>query len=92
MFTAAEARDILRVSGTDNDAEIAALVAAIPSYLAITTGYTPTGETFSPVAKTAGRFLLWEWYYGENSDVAKVQRVIDCLLKALSAEREMSGE
>jgi hypothetical protein len=27
------------------------------------------------------------WYFGENSDTDKLQRVIDCLLKALAAER-----
>lgn len=86
IFTVEEARDILRIDGNDNDAQIAALVEAIPPYLQAATGYTTTGD-FSPVAKTAGRFILWEWYYGENSDTAKLQRVIDCLLKALSAER-----
>ena len=86
IFTVEEARDILRIDGNDNDAQIAALVEAIPSYLQAATGYTTTGD-FSPVAKTAGRFILWEWYYGENADTDKLQRVIDCLLKALSAER-----
>jgi len=39
------------------------------------------------IAMTAGRFLLQLWYFGENADTDKLQRVIDCLLKALSAER-----
>ena len=38
-------------------------------------------------ARTVGQFLLQLWYYGENADTDKLQRVIDCLLKALSAER-----
>ena len=42
------------------------------------------------VALTAARFILWQWYYGENADTGKLQRVIDCLLKALSAERQLS--
>lgn len=88
MFTADEARNILRIDGTDNDAEIMALVSAIPDYLYHSTGYKAAGD-FSPVALTAGRFLLWQWYYGENADTGKLQRVIDCLLKALSAEREL---
>lgn len=88
IFTLEEARDILRVDGTDNDAQISALVNAIPDYLKATTGYEGVGY-FSPIALTAGRFILWQWYYGESSDTDKVQRVIDCLLKALSAEREM---
>ncbi len=88
MYTVEEARDILRIDGTDNDAQIEALVSALPGYLYETTGYRTAGE-YSPVALTAGRFLLWQWYYGENADTDKLQRVIDCLLKALSAEREL---
>jgi hypothetical protein len=88
IFEIEEAREILRIDGGDNDAVISALVEAIPPYLHATTGYTTAGE-FSPVAKTAGRFILQVWYYGENSDTDKLQRVIDCLLKALSAERPL---
>ena len=65
-----------------------ALIEALPPYLYHTTGYQATGE-YSPVAKTAARFILWQWYYGENADTDKLQRVIDCLLKALSAERAL---
>ena len=87
IFTIEEARDILRIDGGDNDAIIEPLIDAIPPYLEATTGCTkPTGD-HSPVARTAGRFLLLLWYYGENADTDKLKRVIDCLLKALSAER-----
>ena len=89
MFTMDEARNILRMDGTDNDPEITALVAALPNYLYHATGYRAINGDYSPVALTAGRFLLWQWYYGENADTDKLQRVIDCLLKALSAEREL---
>jgi hypothetical protein len=88
MFSIDEARNILRIDGTDNDGEIAAYLAALPEYLYHTTGYQATGGVYSPVALTVGRFILWQWYYGENADTDKLQRVIDCLLKALSAERE----
>ncbi|MDR0813445.1 MAG: head-tail connector protein [Oscillospiraceae bacterium] len=88
IFTIEEARDILRIDGADNDGIIQPLIEAIPDYLTETTGYTATGD-YSPVAKTAGRFILQQWYYGENSDTAKLQHVIDCLLKALSAERQI---
>ena len=87
IFTLPEAREILRIDGTDNDSAITALLSAIPPYLEATTGYSPTGY-YSPVAKAAGRFLLQLWYYGENADTDKLQRVIDSLLKALSAERD----
>ena len=86
IFTVEEARNILRLDGSDNDAIIEPLIEALPPYLEATTGYTATGD-YSPVARAAGRFLLQLWYYGENADTDKLQRVIDCLLKALSAER-----
>lgn len=87
IFTIEEARDILRIDGSDNDPIITPLIAAIPPYLEATTGYKPVDDIYSPLAKTAGQFLLQLWYFGENSDTEKLQRVIDCLLKALSAER-----
>lgn len=89
IFDIDEARDILRIDGNDNDAIIEPLIEAIPAYLEATTGYVPAaGEVYSPVALTAGRFLLQLWYYGESAETDKLQRVIDCLLKALSAERQ----
>ena len=88
IFSLNEANEILHLDGGDNDAQVMALIEALPSYLYHTTGYQATGE-YSPVAKTAARFILWKWYYGENADTDKVQRVIDCLLKALSAERAL---
>ena len=88
IFSLNEANEILHLDGGDNDAQVLALIEALPPYLYHTTGYQATGE-YSPVAKTAARFILRQWYYGENADTDKVQRVIDCLLKALSAERAL---
>ena len=95
IFDITEARDILRIDGADNDNIIIPLVEAIPPYLTETTGYIAAGpepgwQEYSPVARTAARFILQQWYYGENSDTDKLQRVIDCLLKALSAERAIT--
>ena len=87
IFEIEEARNILRVDGNDNDDEIYRLIFALPPYLYHTTGYKPTDGNYSYFAKAAAGFILWQWYYGENSDVNKTQRVIDNLLKALSAER-----
>jgi hypothetical protein len=88
MFTIDEARDILRIDGEDNDHIIMPLITAIPDYLKHKTGYVAVGD-YSPIATTAGRFILQLWYFGENSDTAKLERVIDSLLKALSAERTL---
>ena len=86
IFSIDEARDVLRIDGTDNDPQISALLEAIPAYLEITTGYTTAGD-YSPLAKTAARFILQLWYFGESSDTDKLNRVIDSLLKALTYER-----
>ena len=88
IFSLNEANEILHLDGGDNYAQVMALIEALPPYIYHTTGYQATGE-YSPVAKTAARFILWQWYYGESADTDKVQRVIDCLLKALSAERAL---
>ena len=90
IFTLDEANDILHLDGEANDTQVLALLEALPPYLYQTTGYVAEGE-FSPIAKTAARFILWQWYYVENADSDKLQRVIDCLLKALSAERAINN-
>ena len=90
IFTLDEANDILHLDGEANDTQVLALLEELPPYLYQTTGYVAEGE-FSPIAKTAARFILWQWYYGENADSDKLQRVIDCLLKALSAERAINN-
>lgn len=90
IFTIEEACDILRIDGSDNDAMIYALLSAVPPYLEAATGYAADSGSYSPIARAAGRFLLQLWYYGENADTDKLQRVIDSLLKALSAERAQS--
>ena len=95
MLTLGEARDALRLDGDDNDTQILALVEAIPPYLQHTTGYVACAGDYSPVARTVARFILQLWYFGDNPDagrqshISRTERVIDCLLKALSAEREL---
>jgi hypothetical protein len=87
LLTRQEARDALRLDGEANDAVIQPLIDAIPDFLHIATGYAPRGS-YSPVARTAARFILQLWYYGDTADTGKLERIIECLLKALSAERE----
>jgi hypothetical protein len=84
-----EAREILRLDGDDNDHIIMPLIEAIPPYLHETTGYKARRGNYSPVARTVARFILQQWYFGEIADTDKLQRVVECLLKALSAERAM---
>lgn len=85
MITVEEAREYLRLDGTDNDGIISPLLDAIPGYIELTTGMTAAQQATEPLAKTASKFLLLLWYNPEQADVEKIQRVIDNLLKGLSA-------
>ena len=84
MLTVAEARDYLRLDGTDNDVIIASLLGAIPGYIEISTGMTPTQQENEPLANTASKFILQLWYNAEQTDSEKLQRTIDGLLKAIT--------
>ena len=44
IFSLNEANEILHLDGGDNDAQVMALIEALPSYLYHTTGYQATGE------------------------------------------------
>ena len=86
ILTIEEARDALRIDGTDNNQQITALLSAIPAYLEVTAGI-PIQQDYSPLAKTAARFILQLWYFGDSADTDKLKRVIDSLLKALTYEQ-----
>lgn len=79
-----EAREVLRIDGTDNDNIIASLVAALPDYITLTTGIKAEEQVRIPLVKTAAKFILQLWYNAEQSDSDKLQRTIDSLLKTLS--------
>lgn len=85
MLTLEQARDCLRIDGTDNDGVISPLLSAIPDYIELTTGMTPQQQAFEPLATTASKFLLLLWYNPEQAETAKLERVIENLLKGLSA-------
>lgn len=91
MITVEEAREYLRLDGTDNDGIISPLLDAIPGYIELTTGMTAAQQATEPLAKTASKFLLLLWYNPEQAGVEKIQRVIDNLLKGLSALATVSN-
>ena len=82
MVTLEEARDWLRISGTDNDEIISGLLAAAPDYIRVATGC----ETDEPLADTITKFLLLLWYNAEQAEAERLQRTIDNLLKALAVK------
>lgn len=85
MLTLSQARDHLRIDGTDNDGVITSLLLAIPDYIELTTGMTAAQQDTEPLAETVSKFLLILWYNPEQTDTAKLERVIENLLKGLSA-------
>jgi len=81
-----EAREHLRIDGTDNDALILSLLEAIPGYIEVTTGMTPEQQETEPLARTASKFILQLWYNAEQADSEKLQRTSDGLLKAITVK------
>lgn len=86
MLTLDKAREWLRIDGTDNDDIIIGLLNAVPGYIEVTTGMTPTQQINEPLAEAAGKFIVQLWYNAEQTDSEKLQRTIDGLLKALTVK------
>lgn len=85
MITLEQARDYLRIDGTDNDGVISPLLLAIPDYIETTTGMSADQQASEPLADTVSKFLLALWYNAEGTETEKLDRTINSLLKALSA-------
>ncbi len=90
MLSLEQAREFLRIDGTDNDNIIRALLEAIPSYIEITTGMTFSQQNTEPLTNTVSRFILQLWYNAEQSESEKLQRTIDSLLKAITLKADRS--
>jgi hypothetical protein len=85
LITLAEARDALRLDGTDNDTIIQGMIDNIPDYLQVTTGSTweDSAKTGYQLAKRCARFIIQFWYQPETQDAARLQTVIDKMLGTL---------
>ncbi len=84
MVTLTEARDWLRIDGSDNDAIIQGLLMACPEYIEIATGLSVSDQDSEPMADMVTKFLLTLWYNAEQAEADRLQRTIDNLLKALT--------
>ncbi|WP_414151030.1 head-tail connector protein [Acetobacterium carbinolicum] len=84
-MTVTEARDYLRLDGTDNDGVITPLLSAIPDYIETTTGMSAAQQATEPLADTVSKFLLALWYNAEGTETEKLERTINSLLKVLTA-------
>lgn len=85
LISIEEARDTLRIDGTDNDMIITALLQSIPSYLEVSTGRDWDTEPVHPLAQTVTKFVLQLWYFEQGPDTERLRRTIDSLLVALTA-------
>lgn len=80
-----EARDTLRVDGSDYDEIIFPLLSAIPSYLEETTGYDWLQDDFiHPLAQATAKFILELWFDTQTEDSERLRRTIDTLLTSLT--------
>ena len=86
LLTIDEARDALRLDGTENDTIIQSMLDSLPDYLEVTTG-SRWDDGKAPgyqLAKQAAKFILQLWYDPSTQDAVRLQAVIDRLLGTLS--------
>lgn len=79
-----EACNVLHVDKGTNDDLITALITAIPSYIATTTGLREEHQYAEPLVDTVSGLLLKQWYYADHADDQALSRTINSLLKVLS--------
>lgn len=84
MINLKQARDVLRIDGTDNDEIISSLLETLPGYIEVTTGMTEGQQDIEPMVDTVSGFLLKLWYNAEQTEAEKLQRTIDSLLKCIT--------
>lgn len=84
MYDVWQAKNDLRVDGTENDEIINALVTALPDYIELTTGMKKEDQTTEPLVDTVCGFIIRVWYYADHADDVKLQRTIDNLLKCIT--------
>lgn len=84
MVSLDDAREWLRLDGTDNDFIILGLLSAVPGYIETTTGLSVANQDSEPLVDTVAKFLLTLWYNAEQAEAERLQRVIDGLLKTLT--------
>lgn len=85
LLTLDEARDALRIDGTDNDTIIQSLMDSLPDYLQMTTGSTWGDSTAAgyQLAKRCACFILQLWYDPSAQEATQLQTVIDKMLGTL---------
>lgn len=82
-----DAREWLRIDGTDNDDIITGLLNAAPSYIEASTGFDRPKQQDAKIATlcdTVTKMLLSLWYKPEQAEAERLQKTIDSLLKLIT--------
>lgn len=89
MLDIGDGLNILRMD-PDEDTEmiVEGLLKAIPSYIETTTGMSIEEQENCALCDTVSGFLLRLWFFPDGSDSEKLQRVVDNLLKTISAMKK----
>lgn len=89
MLSVDDGLNILRMDH-DEDTEmiVNGLLKAIPSYIETTTGMSVEEQEDCALCDTVSGFLLRLWFFPDGSDSEKLQRVVDSLLKTITAMKK----
>ena len=60
------------------------LLAAAPAYIETATGLNENEQFQQPLVELVTKFLLLLWYNPDGTDSAKLQQVVDNLLKSIA--------
>lgn len=85
MLSLDEARDTLRLDGTDNDKIIQSMLDSLPDYLQATTGsrWEDDKAPGYQLAKQCAKFILQLWYDPGASEAARLSNAVDSMLGTL---------
>lgn len=89
MLSVDDGLNILRMDpDADTEIIVEGLLQAIPSYIETTTGMSIEEQEDCTLCDTVSGFLLRLWFFPDGSDSEKLQRVVDNLLKTISAMKK----
>ena len=89
-YGVADAKESLRLDGSDNDAIVLRLLRAIPTYIEQATGLDAADQENEPMCAVVADFLVQLWYMPEQIDTLRYQRVIDSLLSSIRSNSRAS--
>lgn len=92
ILTVQEGADALRIYNDDgaNDEILEQLIAGIPDYIQVLTGYpvsamTGTDGEVNPMVKTLAKLILQLWYNPDGTENMALTRTVNSMAKAVKA-------